>query len=121
MLVQGRRLENAAKHQATLFILGTPSSMTDYTIFSCIPWAIFFLKLGAQLLLNRPVAEGFAKQLLDLDSHPCIQNNSGLHLMRVQGKMHIHFKELALGASISEQARKLTHSKNSQHLKGIPS
>lgn len=101
-------------------VLGTPFSMTDYTIFSCRLKVIFFLKLGAQLLLNHPVAEGFAKQLLDLDSHPYIQNNSGLHLTRVQGKMHIHFNKLALGASISEQAQKLTHSKNSQHLKGIP-
>jgi len=40
-------------------ILGTPSSMTDYTIFSYLPRAIFFLKLGAELLLRSSVAEGF--------------------------------------------------------------
>lgn len=61
-------------------VLGAPSSMTDYTIFSCLPRAIFFFKLGALA--------------------------SGLHLMKVQGKVHTRFMELATAASISEQAQK---------------
>lgn len=85
MLVQGRRLENAARRQATLFIsnlnlehlkwilksvLGASSSMTDYTIFSCFPGAIFFFKLGALA--------------------------SGLHLTKVQAEVHIRFKSQQL-------------------------
>lgn len=85
MLIQGRRLENAAKHQATLFSSNAdfehlermlkpqswalPSSMTDHTILCHLPRAISFLQSDVQLLLSYPEAEGFARQLLDPDSH----------------------------------------------------
>lgn len=68
-------------------VLGAPSSMTDYTIFSCLPRAIFFFKLGTLA--------------------------SGLHLTKVQPKAHTGFKELAIATSISESAQKGTHSKTS--------
>lgn len=95
MLVQGRRLQNATRHQATLFIsnvnlehlkwilksiLSAPSSVTDYTVFSCLPMEIFFFKLGAL--------------------------SSGLHLAKVQVKLRVRFKVLAIAASISEHAQK---------------
>lgn len=74
--------------------------MTDFTIFSCLLRAIFL-----QLLLNSPVAEEFAKQLLVQDSHSCIQNDSVLHLMRVQGKTHVHLRSWHLEQALLNRRR----------------